>query len=141
MKTKAKIVKVSVLICGVPTVESYPIRTRTGELMTNRLEQILKGNLGHSHGRGHDDHSYVEFIGVKWTRPYVLLKELMDDRIALQAEVLKRDGHSKLTDDGVYIIPEEAPDQYISDLVLFEIRMRRALHQEIRMLDKAANRT
>ena len=138
MKTKARTIRVSVLICGVPTMETYSIRSRSGKLMTNQLKQILSGSLGHSHGRGHDDHSVVELIGVKWEPPYTILQELMTDRIALQAEVLRRDGHSKLTDDGAYLIPAEATDEYISKLVLFEIRMRKALRQELRMLDAAA---
>lgn len=136
MKTKAKSVKVLVLLCDIPVTRTYPIRTKSGHLMTNRLEQLIHGNLSHSHGRGIDDHAEVEFVGVSWESPYTIWHELVQDRIALQAKILALDGHSALTDYDASIIPISAPDNYVSEAILDEIKLRKALKHELRLLEK-----
>ena len=136
MKTAEKDIRVLIKLCGMPVVRSYPIRTKSGQLMANRLEQILNGNLGHTHGRGDEEKYDTEVVGIIWKRPYTILRELKNDCIQKQAEILKRDGHSLLTDDAICVVPEEAPDEYITKLVAYELKLRKALKHELAILDK-----
>ena len=131
-----KNIRVLIKLCGVPVPRSYSIRTKSGQLMINRLEQILNGNLGHTHGRGDEEKYDTEVVGIIWERPYTILRELMNDCIQKQAEILKRDGHSLLTDDAICVIPEEAPDEYITKLVAYELKLRKALKRELAFLNK-----
>ena len=136
MKTAEKEIRVLVNLCGTPAVRRYPIRTTSGLLMTRRLEQILKGNLGHTHGRGDEEKYDTEVIGVIWKKPYTVLHELIDDCIQMQSEILRRDGHSLLTDDAMCIVPEEAPDEYITKLVMYVLKLRKALKRELDFLNR-----
>lgn len=102
--------------------------------MTHRLEQLVDGNLGSKYG--YDDRNLVEFVGIIWHKPYVILKELAADRNAMQAKILAMDGHSLLTDADVGLVPEAAPDDYITGMVKEELRLRHALKKELRLLTK-----
>lgn len=136
MKTAAREIHVLVNLCGVPVERKYSIRTNSGQLMINRLEQIiLKGGLGHSHGKGNEEKFDTEVVGIFWEKPYTILRELSADCIQKQAEILRRDGHSKLTDYPICVIPEYAPDDYITRVAAEMLKLRKALKQELAFLD------
>jgi hypothetical protein len=135
MKTAENEIRVLVDLCGTPVLRHYPIRTKNGDLMTNRLEHILDGKIGRTRGMDDAEKFDIEVLGVIWLRPYTILRELREDCIKKQSEILRRDGHSLLTDDATCIIPEDAPDEYISKLVRHELKLRRALKRELDFLN------
>lgn len=134
MKTKAKNVQVLVKSCGNPVIQFISIRTDDGQLMTDRLERILSDSL-------EGCYPGMEVVRVVWQCPYTILSELIRDRIALQNKILSLESSSILSREIIsngdaVIIPEEAPDSYISQMVLYEIRRRRELKQKLLKLTK-----
>ncbi len=135
MKTTVKSVTVEMLVDGHRTFHVYSIVTGSGDLMTKRLQKLLDGSIADSYQRRHDTPD-VQFIGAIWSAPYQLLKEITDDRKALQRELFQMEGLTDLTEYPMLGIPMKECSHKISELMETELKLRKQLKTRIRELDR-----
>lgn len=140
MKTTVKSVEVELIDDGRRVVRRYSIATKSGELMTHRLEKILNGNVIRNHEERLDAHygdwHEIQFIGMVWQPPYQLLREIAEDRTGLQRELFSMEGASDLTEYPTLDVPMKECSCKISELILTELNLRKKLKTRLAELDQ-----
>ena len=131
MKTRAKSVVVEVTDNGRLTRRRYPIADKDGNLMTNRLRRLITGKLGRS---DYEDERNIHFVGMVWDKPYIILNELMAERLLLQSELILRGYHGALVLVAPRSVPESASDDTITNLVLHELKLHDKIKNRLRQL-------
>ena len=114
----------------------YPISDH-GELMTHRLRRLLNGRLGHIRGDYYTERHEICFVGLVWQSPYVLLREITQDRLRLQEELMELEGPSWLTEILPIVVPDKASDAKISALMLQELGNRAEIKARIQEAEQA----
>ena len=130
MKTDERSVVVETTENGRAKRLVYPIVTDDGELMTHRLRRLLSGKLGASGGDG--VRREIHFVGMVWRKPYPLLQEILQDRLALQRELIELGDTGKLTRVPPITIPERASNGNITTLMQKEMKLRDSLKRRIK---------
>ncbi|MBR6505810.1 hypothetical protein IKT18_03190 [Candidatus Saccharibacteria bacterium] len=142
METTVKRVFVAVMDNGKSRVLPCPIRTADGKLMTQRLKRLINGNYQWNYAVWCDDcddaHIFVNHDvysqGLVWKRPLTLLTEIAQDRIELQHELYMLEGSSELTRAAPVLVPADATNSEISNIVLHELELRQAIKSRLREL-------
>ena len=141
MKTTVERATVEMIVDGHRSFYAYSIATRSGDLMTKRLKKLLDGSIISNYQRQHD-HLYsdwppdVQFVGAVWAPPYQLLREIAEDRKALQRELFQMEGLTDLTEYPTLDIPMKECSHKISELMETELKLRKKLKARIRELDR-----
>ena len=130
MKTDERSVVVEVTENGRSKRLVYPIATDDGELMTHRLKRLLAGKLGSSDG-GDGIKRDIHYVGMVWRKPYVLLQEILQDRLRLQRELIELGDGNKLTRVPPTTIPEKTSSTNVTKLIQKELRLRKAMKQRL----------
>lgn len=131
MKTREKNVIVEITDNGRVRRRSYPIADENGNLMTNRLRRLISGKLGHSYS---DEGRSIHFVGMVWNKPYIILQELVAERMALQRTLMLLGDQSNLALAKPRPIPTSASHEIITTLVLKELKLRDKMKVRINQL-------
>ena len=94
------------------------------------LRRLLSGKLGASGGDG--VRREIHFVGMVWRKPYPLLQEILQDRLALQRELIKLGDTGKLSRVPPITIPERASNGNITTLMQKEMKLRDNLKRRIK---------
>ena len=117
-----------------------PIASSKGELMTNRLKKLLAGHMSHPYGEYRGGISEIRMIGLFWRRPYTILREIAEDRIKRQkqlmaeANALNHHGPDiyELISEPPLEVPDQAGNEEISELMRREIDFRHRVKVKIK---------
>ena len=134
MKTTVKSVIVEVMDGGKLKRHIYPIVTSDGELMTHRLERLLKGKLGHGRVATYGEPRDIHYVGMVWYAPYMLLEELVQDRLKLQQKLQESGDESPVANLPITEVPDGESCHRVTELMLRELRYRRQIKARINYL-------
>lgn len=134
MKTTVKSVIVEVMDGGRLKRHIYPIATSDGELMTHRLERLLKGKLGHGRVTTYGEPRDIHYVGMVWYAPYTLLEELVQDRLKLQQKLQESGGESLAANLPIAKVPDGESCHRVTELMLRELKYRRQIKTRINHL-------
>ena len=138
MKTSEHSVIVDLTSNGSLRRCSFPIATKDGELMTHRLERLLKGKIGHSciDGIAKND---VHFVGIVWRKPFNLLNEVMRDRRALQIQLQRLCYSDPLVEIPLPYVSMSATDTIVSMTLQRELALREKLKKQIKKYERSVH--
>ena len=140
MKTTVEKVTVELIVDGHRTFRTYYIATKDEVLMTHRLEKLLTGHVIRRHEERLDAHygewHELQLIRMVWQPPYQLLREIAEDRKALQRELFQMEGLTDLTEYPTLDVPMKDCSRKISELMETELKLRKKLKARIRELDR-----
>ena len=117
---------------------SFPIATKDGELMTHRLDRLLKGKISHSCEDGVPK-SDVHFVGIVWHRPFNLLNEVMRDRRALQIKLRRLCYTDPLIDIPLPYVSMSATSNIVSMTLQSELALREMLKKQIKKYEQSVH--
>ena len=129
MKDKVETAIIEVTEDGRHKRYAFPIVTASGKLMTHRLRRLLNGKFGSFSSNGHTVTQH--FVGMVWKPPYTVLELLIQERRALQDELLRIEGHNEDTDAPPTIIPKRATNDEITRLVSYELKLHKEFSARI----------
>lgn len=138
MKTSEHSVIVDLKCNGSLRRCSFPIVTKDGELMTHRLDWLLKGKIPHSHEDGVPKHD-VHFVGIVWHKPFNLLNEVMRDRRALQIKLQRLCYSDPLVEIPLPYVSTSASNSIVSMTLQKELALREKLKKQIKKYEQSVN--
>ena len=108
----------------------FPIRDEDGELMTHRLKRLLDGRISsrYSCGPVSDRH----FVGMVWESPYTILREFIEERRRLQAQLNQLEGRNGLVFEPEIVCGQTVSNDLITRMIRNELKLRDSLRKRIR---------